>query len=189
MKALDAGAMGIICPMVNTRAEAEEYVSYMRYPPLGQRSFGPTSAAIVVPGYGVAANEQVRALAMIATAEGVADLDEIAAAPGLDGIYVGPADLRLGTQQGRLSPGFDREEPEMIEMIRLNAGTCRSAGIRACLHCGTPDYAARAVGRGYDLTTVSCDSHLLAGAAAISVQAFRDQVGGPGEAGQEGRSY
>ncbi len=123
MKALDAGAMGIICPMVNSRAEAEEFVSYMRYPPLGQRSFGPTRVGIAMPGYGVAANDQVLALAMIETADGVANLEEIAATPGLDGIYVGPADLTLGTQEGRLAPGFDREEPEMVALIQAH---CRS---------------------------------------------------------------
>ena len=90
MKALDAGAMGIICPMINNRSEAEEFVSYMRYPPHGQRSFGPTRAAVAIPGYSVAANEEVLALAMIETADGVENLDEIAATPGLDGIYVGP---------------------------------------------------------------------------------------------------
>lgn len=177
MKALDSGAMGIICPMVNTRAEAEEFVSYMRYPPRGQRSFGPTRAAIAMPGYGVAANDEVLALAMIETADGVANLEEIAATPGLDGIYVGPADLTLGTQEGRLPPGFDREEPEMIDLLRRIAAVCQKNDIRACLHCGTPDYALRAIGWGYALTTVSGDSRLLAGAAAASVAAFREKTG------------
>lgn len=112
MKALDAGAMGIICPMINSRAEAEAFVSYMRYPPAGQRSFGPTRAAFAMPGYSPAVNDEVLALAMIETAEGIANLEEIAATPGLDGLYIGPADLTLGTQNGRLAPGFDREEPE-----------------------------------------------------------------------------
>src|SRR5207248_1239212 len=98
-------------------AEAEEFVSYMRYPPSGQRSFGPTRAAIAYGSYGVAANDEVLAFAMIETAEGVKNLEAIAATPGLDGIYVGPADLTLGTQNGRLPPGFDREEEEMIELI------------------------------------------------------------------------
>jgi 4-hydroxy-2-oxoheptanedioate aldolase len=174
MKALDAGAMGIICPMINSRTEAEEFVSYMRYPPLGQRSFGPTRAAFAMPGYGVAANQEVLALAMIETAEGVANLEEIAATPGLDGIYVGPADLTLGTQAGRLAPGFDREEPEMVELVKRIAEICGRNGIRACLHCGTPDYAAKALVWGYSLTTVGGDSRLLAAAAGASVARFRD---------------
>ncbi len=82
MKALDAGAQGIICPMINSAAEAAEFVSYMRYPPRGQRSFGPTRAAFAYGSYGVSANDEVLALAMIETREGLDNLEEIAATPG-----------------------------------------------------------------------------------------------------------
>lgn len=177
MKALDAGAMGLICPMINSAAEAAEFVSYMRYPPYGQRSFGPTRAAIAYGGYGTAANDQVLALAMIETRAGIDNLEEIAATPGLDGIYVGPADLALGTQGGRLAPGFDREEPEMIALIQRVQAACAKNGIRAGLHCGTPEYAARAIGWGYDLTTVSGDARLLAAAASASVKTWRELTG------------
>ena len=177
MKALDAGALGIICPMVNNGAETAEFVSYMRYPPLGQRSFGPTRAAVAYGGYGVEANSEVLALAMIETKDGVANLEEIAATPGLDGIYVGPADLTLGTQDGRLPPGFDREEDVMISLIKRIQSVCKKNGIKACLHCGTPEYAARAITWGYDLTTVSGDSRLLAAAASASVKKWRELTG------------
>ncbi|KGJ02836.1 4-hydroxy-2-oxoheptanedioate aldolase [Paracoccus halophilus] len=183
MKALDAGAQGIICPMINSAEEAAEFVSYMRYPPHGQRSFGPTRAAIAYGGYGVQANDEVLALAMIETAQGVANLDAISATPGLDGIYVGPADLTLGTQNGRLPPAFDREEPEMIDLIKQVVDACKRNEIRACLHCGTPAYAARAIGWGFDLTTVSGDSRLLAAAASASVREWRDLTGGDGVSG------
>ncbi|GLO69674.1 2,4-dihydroxyhept-2-ene-1,7-dioic acid aldolase [Phaeobacter inhibens] len=189
MKALDAGAMGIICPMINNRAEAEEFVSYMRYPPHGQRSFGPTRAAVAMQGYGVAANNEVLALAMIETADGMANLDEIAATPGLDGIYVGPADLTLGTQKGRLPPGFDRQEPEMIALIKQIAEACKVNDIAACLHCGTADYSAQAIGWGYNLTTVGGDSRLLAGAAGASVAAWRKLNGRDGETGNDEGMY
>ncbi len=189
MKALDAGALNIICPMINTAEEAAEFVSYLRYPPLGQRSFGPTRASLAMPGYGLAMNDEVVALAMIETAEGTANLEEIAATPGLDGIYVGPADLALGMQEGRLAPGFDREEPEMVALIQRIAGICADNGIKACLHCGTPEYAAKAAGWGFRLMTVSGDSRLLAGAAAASVKRFRELSGaGRGDSGSvEGR--
>lgn len=177
MKALDAGALGIICPMVNSRAEAEEFVSFMRYPPRGVRSFGPTRANIAYGGYGVGANDDVVALAMIETAEGMENVEEIAATPGLDGIYIGPADLTLGTQEGRLAPGFDREEEVMVGLIKRILEVCKANGIKACLHCGTPEYAAKAIGWGFDLTTVSGDSRLLAGAANASVAKWRDLTG------------
>jgi len=174
MKVLDAGALNVICPMINTGAQAAEFVSYMRYPPQGQRSFGPTRANFAMPGYGPHMNYEVVALAMIETATGMANLEEIAATPGLDGIYVGPADLTLGTQGGRLAPGFDREEPEMIDLIQRIASVCARHGIKAGLHCGTAEYAAKAIGWGYSLTTVSGDSRLLASAAAASVSRFRE---------------
>jgi 4-hydroxy-2-oxoheptanedioate aldolase len=123
---------------------------------------------------------------MIETAEGVENLEAIAATRGLDGIYVGPADLTLGTQGGRLPPGFDREEPEMIDLIQHIADVCAAKGIRACLHCGTPDYAAKAIGWGYSLTTVGGDARLLAAAAGASVRRFRDLTGPSADAGIEG---
>lgn len=187
MKMLDAGAMGIICPMINSRAEAEEFVSFLRYPPLGQRSFGPTRAAFAMPGYNVTdANADVLAFAMIETAQGVANLDDIAATPGLDGLYVGPADLTLGVTEGRLPPGFDRTEDEMTEVIQRIASAARANKIRAAIHCGTPEYAARSTEWGYDMTTVSGDVRLLAAAAAATVSRFRDLTGTEGPAGEKG---
>jgi 4-hydroxy-2-oxoheptanedioate aldolase len=114
---------------------------------------------------------------MIETREGMECVDEIASTPGLDGIYIGPADLTLGTQDGRLPPGFDREEEEMIALIKRILVACKTNGIRACLHCGTPDYAARAIEWGFHMTTVSGDSRLLAAAAAASVKRWRELTG------------
>lgn len=187
MKMLDAGAMGIICPMINTAAEAGEFASYMRYPPRGQRSYGPTRAAFAIPGYNVKdANEDVLAFAMIETADGVANLDEIAATPGIDGLYVGPADLSLGFTNGRLPPGFDRAEDEMIEVIQRIAAAAKANGIAAALHCGTAEYAAKAIEWGYDMVTVSGDARLLAAAASQTVSRFRDLTGRSGKSGEEG---
>ena len=174
MKALDAGAYGIICPMVSTADEAARFVSYMRYPPLGNRSFGPTRVSFAAgPNYAAEANDNMLAFAMIETAEGMANVDAIAATPGLDGLYVGPADLTLSLTQGRLAPGFDREEPEMIAALQAIVAACKKHNIRAALHCGTPDYAARAIGWGFNMTTVSGDSRFLAAAAGAAVAGFR----------------
>jgi 4-hydroxy-2-oxoheptanedioate aldolase len=175
MKVLDAGAFGVVCPMVNTAAQAAELVSYLRYPPLGQRSFGPTRANFSAgANYAAEANGEILAFAMVETAEAMANLDAIAATPGLDGIYIGPADLSFSLSQGRLAPAFDREEPEMIDAIQQIAAACKKNGIRCALHCGTPEYAARAIAWGFNMTTVSGDSRLLAGAAQASVQRFRE---------------
>lgn len=178
MKALDAGAYGIICPMVNSRAEAEALVASVRYPPHGTRSFGPTRVSFAAgPNYAGEANGEILAFAMVETADAVANLEEIVATPGLDGVYIGPADLTLGVTQGRLAPGFDRQEDEMIDVIRSILSAAKGAGIRAALHCGSPQYAAKAIGWGFDMTTVSGDVRLLAAAASASVTEWRGLVG------------
>ena len=178
MKALDAGAMGIICPMINSRAEAEQLVSFMRYPPHGQRSFGPTRAVIAHGSdYGQKADAEVLCLAMIETADGMKNLDEIVSTPGLDGVYIGPADLTLGLTGRKYPTGFDREEPEMIEAIRTILAKAHGAGIRACLHCGSPAYAAKAIGWGFDLVTLLSDARLLASASQANIQATRTLLG------------
>ena len=187
MKALDAGAYGIICPMVNSAEEAARFVSYLRYPPLGQRSFGPTRVSFAAgANYAGEANDNMLAFAMIETAEGMANLDAIAATPGLDGIYVGPADLTLSLTRGRLAPGFDREEPEMIEALQAIVAACKKNNIRAALHCGTPDYAVRAIGWGFNMTTVGGDSRFLAAAASAAVAGFRKLTKTAGAKGEKG---
>ena len=183
MKALDGGALGIICPMINNRVEAEFLVSCMRYPPHGQRSMGPTRAAFAHGAdYGKWADQDVISLAMIETADGMKNLKEIVSTPGLDGVYIGPADLTLGLTGRKYPTGFDREEPEMVEAIRTILAKSKAAGIRAGLHCGTPAYAAKAVGWGFDLVTLSNDVRLLAAAAQASVAGTRKLIGEQAEA-------
>src|SRR5471030_3027552 len=95
-KALDAGAMGVIVPLVNTAEEAAAAVSACRYPPDGTRSFGPTRAALYGGrGYATEANGQIACIVMIETQAGLDNLDAIVSTPGVSGVYVGPADLAL----------------------------------------------------------------------------------------------
>lgn len=178
MKALDAGALGVICPMIDNREQAARLVSAMRYPPNGLRSFGPTRANIAYGAqYGASADEAVMAFAMIETAEGFANVESIASTPGLDGLYIGPADLTLGLTGRKYPTGFDREEPEMIEAIKHVLAAAKKAGIRAGIHCGAADYAARAVGWGFDLVTLSNDVRLLQSGAQKSVADVRKLLG------------
>jgi len=178
MKALDAGAWGIICPMVNTAEQARTLVSCVRYPPTGSRSFGPTRAVISAGAdYGQFADEQVVCLAMIETAEAVENIESIVATPGLDGVYIGPADLTLGLTGRKYRTGFDRDEPEIIEAIKHILVTAHRAGKKAGLHNGTAAYAAQAAEWGFDLVTVSNDVQLLRSAASASVAQFRQLNG------------
>ncbi len=178
MKVLDAGAYGVICPMVNSREEAERLVSYTHYPPDGTRSFGPTRVNFSAgPNYGGEADHTIVSFAMIETREAYERVEEIATTPGLDGLYIGPADLTLGLTGKHYRTGFDREEPEIVEAIRRILAVAHEAGIRAGLHTGSAAYAAKAIGWGFDLVTVSNDVRLLAGAAEASVSELRKRVG------------
>ena len=168
------GAHGVICPMVETPEQAAELVSLVRYPPTGLRSFGPTRAAISeCADYGEGADAHVVCLAMIETARAFESVEAIAATPGLDGLYIGPADLTLSLTGRRHRTGFDREEPEMVQAIHRILGAAKGAGLRAALHCGSLAYAAKAIGWGFDLVTLPNDVRILARGAAVDVQATR----------------
>lgn len=178
MKFLDAGAMGIICPMINTAEQAAEFVSYLRYPPHGQRSWGPTRAMFGYPGYNKdGANDAVLAFAMIETNEALENADAIAATEHLDALYIGPSDLSIGMSNGALPPGLDREEPEVIEALQHIAATAHKHGKKAALHCGTAEYAARGIGWGFDMVTIGTDSAILAQGAAATVASVRKVMG------------
>ena len=177
-KVMDAGALGVICPMINNRAQAEQLVQDCKYPPIGVRSFGPTRANFSVSSnYFYEANESTFCLAMIETQEAFDNLDDIASTPGLDGLYIGTADLTIGLNQGKLTPGFDRKEPEMIEAKKKILEVAHKHGKIACLHCGTPEYAAQASEWGFDLVTITNDVRLLAGAAGAHVRKFKELTG------------
>jgi 4-hydroxy-2-oxoheptanedioate aldolase len=174
-KVMDAGALGVICPMINNRAQAEQLVQDCKYPPIGIRSFGPTRANFTVSSnYFYEANESTFCLAMIETQEAFDNLEEIASTPNLDGLYIGTADLTIGLNKGKLVPGFDRQEPEMIEAKKKILEVAHKHGKVACLHCGTPEYAAKASEWGFDLVTITNDVRLLAGAAGAHVKKFKE---------------
>ena len=119
MKILDAGCYGVICPMVSNRNEAEKFVKSCLYPPLGYRSFGPVRGLIYGGSdYAEHANKELLKFAMIETKESLEKLDEIMSTPGLDGIYIGPADLSLAINE---KPGFDRAEDTKAytEILRI----------------------------------------------------------------------
>src|ERR1700730_775001 len=109
-KALDGGAWGIICPMVNNAAEAKALADACMYPPLGKRSNGPIRAAAygVASSYQSTANGEVLVIPMIETQDGIDNIDEILSVPGISGIYIGPSDMGFGL---RLIPIRHREEP------------------------------------------------------------------------------
>jgi 4-hydroxy-2-oxoheptanedioate aldolase len=165
-QALDAGAMGVICPLVNSPDEAASFVAACRYPPNGVRSSGATCAMIYAGfDYGAKADGQVLKFAMIETASALRRLDEIAATPGLDGLYVGPSDLSLALGG---SQGFDKDEPPMLDAYRAIVDACRRHGLTAGIHTATPGFAGRMAELGFRFITLVGDfNFILAGRAAI----------------------
>jgi 4-hydroxy-2-oxoheptanedioate aldolase len=172
MRALDAGALGIIAPMIETREDAERLVSACRYPPDGARSFGPVRARFAWgDDYARIANDEVLVFAMVETRVAVANLDAILSVPGLSGIYIGPADLSLSHG---FQPGFDRKEPEMLALIADIRTRSAAGGLRCCLHCGSPAYAAQAAAEGMDMVTIGSDARFVEAGALACVGQFRE---------------
>lgn len=171
MRWLDAGAYGIICPMISTRAQAEALVAACRYPPVGSRSHGP-SRGLLYGGadYPAHANDEILVLAMIETREGLENVADIVATPGLDGIYLGPNDLALALGQRPVSESDDPVICDAVERIRSAA---QSAGKIAGIFCSGGPGAARRIDEGFDLVTPGNDALLLKGAIAASLAQAR----------------
>ena len=151
---LDAGAMGIVIPMVNSPAEAEAAVASCRYAPLGARSFGPMRAMTYAGAdYFQHANAEVACIPMIETQQAIESLDEILGVPGIDAVYVGPADLAITYGLG---PGLDNPAPEYQAALAKVVATCHARGITPGIHCGGALSATRAA-QGFRMITASSD--------------------------------
>ncbi|WP_449256527.1 HpcH/HpaI aldolase family protein [Bosea sp. (in: a-proteobacteria)] len=175
-KALDAGAWGVICPMVNSAEEASAFVSACRYPPAGRRSNGPNRAAgyAETQPYQAFANDEVLALPMIETSEAVESLESILDVPGVDGVYVGPTDLAFSLG---LPPVFDTDNPELLSIYRRIVEETRKRGRFAAIHTMDPVYAARMLDIGFGLVTVGGDAVFIAKGARATADALKSAIG------------
>ncbi|MEO6398836.1 MAG: aldolase/citrate lyase family protein [Tepidiformaceae bacterium] len=163
-KVLDAGALGVIIPMVNSVEEAKAAVAACRYFPLGSRSFGPTRASYYAGSdYFLGANEQVACIPMIETKQAVERLDDILAVPGVDAVYVGPADLSITFG---LPPGMANGGAFEDARVRI-AQVCAERGVTAGIHANA-SLAEKHAAAGYRMITISGD------AVAIPTQAQAD---------------
>ena len=157
-KMLDAGAEGVVVPMVNTVAEAEAVVRACRYAPDGARSFGPALAAARVEGDYVAwARRHVAVIPMIETTTAISHLDDILAVEGIDAVYVGPADLSLTLG---LPPGNNDDAPSFVEALETVVAACDRAGVVAGIHSTGP-LTPRRLGAGFRMVTVTSDGVAL----------------------------
>ena len=171
MKALDAGAYGLICPMISTREQAQRLVSYTHYAPQGERSFGPVRASLYGGAdYATEANKTVVVFAMIETAQALDKLDDILSVEGLDAIYVGPSDLSLALG---CKPVFDDVDPKVAQALDHIVERARAHGVMAGVHNGRPDVALARIAKGYRFVTVSSDARMLAAGSQDLLSAMR----------------
>ena len=170
-KVLDAGARGVIVPLVNDASEAARAARACRYPPEGNRSYGPVRASVVLgTGDPVALGREVSCIVMIETREGLANAEEIAATSGIDGIYIGPADLALSLG---LTPTFDVVEPAHAEAVARIKDACKRHGIAAGIHTASAEVAEEHARSGFDMVTAGTDATLLADAARARLGTIR----------------
>jgi len=159
MRALDAGAYGVICPMINDPAECAAFVQACRYPPDGFRSSGPTRAVVYGGAdYHAHANGEMLSFAMIETAQGLANVEAIVATPGLDAVYVGPSDLSLAIGG---PPGQDSDAPALMAAFDRILDACKAAAVKAGVHTNSLAYSQKMLERGFDLVTVGSDARYL----------------------------
>jgi 4-hydroxy-2-oxoheptanedioate aldolase len=151
MRALDVGAAGVIVPMVNSAEEAAACASAMRYPPDGIRSMGPTRGAYASPE---AANADVVLLVMIETAEALERVDEIAAVPGVDGLFVGPIDLALSLG---LPLDWTGRHPDVLAAMDTIVAAAEKAGIFVGTVSSGAAHAKDLVGRGVKFVSLGAD--------------------------------
>jgi len=168
MKALDAGAGGVIVPMVNSVEEAGAAVDASRYPPDGIRSMGPTRAREVDTEW-----RNPICVVMIETVQAVARADEILAVPGIDAVFVGPNDLAVSAGVESSYEGSNPEHRRLIEAIRRAAG---AHGVAAGIMCGSPEVAAQWHEAGFVMLGLQSDTRLLAAASEQIAKGAKEMI-------------
>ncbi len=168
MHLLDAGAYGVICPMISTREQVEELVAACRYPPIGTRSFGPARGKLYGgPDYFDAANHEILCVPMIETAEALQNIDEILSTPGIDMIYVGPNDLALDLGE---KPNADSHDSETSKAIAHILNRAKSAKVPTGIFCSNGEMANRRLCEGFDLVTPGNDFNVLMTGMQLEIQ-------------------
>jgi 4-hydroxy-2-oxoheptanedioate aldolase len=171
MKTLDAGAYGVICPMVNTREDAQKLVAYTHYAPQGTRSFGPVRATLYSGAdYFQHANQTIVTFAMVETAQAIDNLDAILSVEGFDAVYIGPSDLSISLG---CKPSFDELEPKAEQAVDHILARAKHHNVIAAIHNGTPEAALARIKKGFQFVTISSDARLLTAGAKQVIAKMR----------------
>jgi 4-hydroxy-2-oxoheptanedioate aldolase len=161
-RALDAGAWGIIAPMVNSKEEAEALVAAAKFPPMGQRSFGSAWAGLAfglsMPEYRQEANAQTLVFAQIESAVALGELDGILGVRGLDGVFVGPVDLAISLG---LEPNPENAHPILRDALQEILQAAYAHGLPAGIYCSGPQAAAERIRQGFLMVNVASDVGVL----------------------------
>lgn len=174
MKMLDAGAYGIIVPLVNDRAQAEAAAAACRYPPRGIRSHGPTRAAYYAGfDYLTHANDEVLCIPQIETVEAMENLDDILSVPGIDAAYIGPMDLTISMG---ITPEQDGEAEEYVQARKRIVESCHKHGVVPGVH-SNPGVAARRIEEGFRLIRITGDHSAMERAVREDIRAVREPQG------------
>jgi 4-hydroxy-2-oxoheptanedioate aldolase len=158
-KVLDAGAYGVICPLVNNAKDAESFVSACRYPPQGTRSFGPSRGVLYGgPDYFAHANESILKLAMIETLAGMKNLDSILKVDGIDGVFIGPGDLSLALG---LPPSPNYKDGPLKAALAKIYKAARKHKKMVGIFCTSLEFSEDMKRLGYDFIVLANDAYLL----------------------------
>ncbi len=181
---LDFGAAGIIAPMVNSAADAKAFAAAMKYPPMGERSWGPARAlglsGLTLQQNLEQANGHTLAIAMIETRAAIAAVDDILAVPGIDGVFAGPSDLSVTLSNGA---HIDHAHPDVAKAIDHIIARAQAHNKLAGAFCMSGERAADHFRRGCHFTTIANDAILLRAGAKAELDKARGGVSGPVKGG------
>lgn len=177
MKVLDAGAYGVVVPLVNTKAEAEQAVWACKYPPAGGRSSGPARATLYAGSdYQAHANDEVAVIVMIETPEGIQNLDEILAVPGVDAAYVGPSDLAYALG---MTPTGDNSDAKHQQVCLDIMEACKRHNVAPGIHTGSLEYTTKWLQAGFQMVTLGSEVGFMRAKAGADLAAARGDTGIP----------
>jgi 4-hydroxy-2-oxoheptanedioate aldolase len=172
-RALDAGAQGIVCPLINSADDAERFVRAIKYPPRGTRSWGPYRAQLNRSGsYVPQANAWTIACPQIETRGALDELDDILDIEGVDMVCFGPNDLSAA-----LTGRFDIEAAEVKEAMTLVLNKCREKSVMAFIFANDADYAKPLIAAGWDVLAIGTDSGWFSAAAASALRELTELAG------------
>jgi len=174
-RTLDAGALGLVVPMVNTAEDAKKVVSNMKYATKGIRSWGGSRVASYIDGdYRTWTDENLAVIVMIETVQAVENAEAILSVEGVVGCFIGPADLALSMEASSTGPGTEHEAA-IMEVLRAAKKVGKAAG----KHCGSAEEVNMRIAQGFQFLALSSDAGLMAKAAREEFNAI-DFTGGSG---------